>query len=205
MTTFFALGVVVIGDEDGQWYHELANNLAQIHHCTPNFLAWKELASSSGGDSCQTIYRLYTREDCEQVYVVWKGPLEHQQSSDFHSVLCELETRPAMHKLGLVQMGAPVTCVKNCGHTKRIALTTSDATDVYACARTIYEKIHSDHQTTTDPALNLLREIKYQQEKQSVMLENLSKTAVSNTETLQNVNTNVKDLVRETAQNSEYF
>ncbi|KAL5457291.1 hypothetical protein EMCRGX_G034539 [Ephydatia muelleri] len=160
--------VVVISEEDNQWHHELANNLAQCHHSKPHFLAW----TSNSRDLSRSVYQCLASEDCVQLYVVWKGPLEDKQSSDFHSFVCELETQHAVQKLGLVQLGAPTTVIRHCGHTS-VALVTSDGADV---------------------------RIRQEQQQQRSILEKIATSSSGTLETVQNIDIKVTSLTMESKQ-----
>ena len=198
------LDVIVIAEEgDKRWYSELTDNLARHHCCKPLFMFWKELTSRDKGDLCQSIYQLLAQEDCEQVYVVWKGPLEQKQSSDFHSAVCTLETRPSLKKLGLVQIGTSTLYGKDCGHFKRIALEASNGTDV--CASTIYKTFVTNGQTSPpDGTQSMLEQIKSTQDMHTVLLKKIAGTTDTDSDKLQTVDKKIDNLTAECRQRSEF-
>lgn len=191
---------MVIAEEDNQWYKELAENLAQHHHCKSHFIAW---TSNTGGFSRQFL------EDCAQVYVVWKGPLEDKQSSDFHSFVCELEMKHAVQRLGLVQLGASTTAIKHCGHGHtRIALVSSDGADVRICAERIIKLNTQNHNQTTPAPKTIQMEfdrIREEQQKHTTILEKLVISSSSTLETVKKVDTNVVSLTVESRQTGGLF
>ena len=191
---------MVISEEDNQWHHELASNLAQCHHSKPHFLAW----TTNSRDLSRSVYQCLASEDCVQLYVVWKGPLEDKQSSDFHSFVCELETQHAVQKLGLVQLGAPTTVIRHCGHTS-VALVTSDGADVYA--ERIYQIHHQKcHETAPPDKLQMeLSHIRQEQQQQRSILEKIATSSSGTLETVQNIDIKVTSLTMESKQTGEFL
>lgn len=184
--------IIVFAEEETQLYIGLAQNLAGCHNCKFHFLPWKKLSSTS--DFSSTAYRKLVSEYYEQVYVVWKGPLEHMQSSDFHSFVCDMETRPGKQKSALVQMGASETTVKNYGHVTRITLRMSDGADASVYAKQIYSILYNQNDRGGE------NEILKTLQLNTSILQSIQQNVISNGESIRSMDKKINTVSADTEQ-----